>query len=389
MDIKEMANMYKEEIINWRREFHEHPELTWQEVRTGNRVAEEMEKMGIEVQRMSKTGVVGILQGSKPGKTVALRADMDALPIIEKTEVPYRSKNEGTMHACGHDGHTAMLLGAAKIVSSLKNQLSGAVKFIFQPAEEGGLGALRMREEGVLQEVSAILGIHLWAGLPTGMVSLEPGPRMASADKFKITVTGQSGHGSMPHQGVDALIAAGSILMDLQSIVSREISPLEPAVVSIGTLNGGAGWNIICNEVTMEGTTRAFNPDVRRQLLKSIERIIKNTASSYRAQAQLDVTPITPPTINHALISGMFADVVEKLYGQDVIVKMEKVMGGEDFAYLSESVPGIMAFLGVRNDEKGLNYPHHHEKFNIDENALPIGASLYAQFAFDYLLNNS
>ena len=388
MDVKEVANLYKEQIVNWRREFHEYPELTWQEVRTGNRVAEELEKMGIEVKRMSKTGVLGILKGVKPGKIIALRADMDALPIVEKTDNPFKSKNLGVMHACGHDGHTAMLLGAAKVLSSMKDKLEGTVKFIFQPAEEGGLGALRMREEGVMEEVSAILGMHLWADIPTGMVSLEPGPRMASADKFKITIKGKSGHGSMPHQGVDALIATGAILTDLQFIVSREISPLDPAVVSIGTINGGAGWNVICNEVTMEGTTRSFSPEVRSRLLESIERIVTNTASSYRAEGKLDITYITPPTINHTSISEIFANIVEKLYGKDKITTMEKVMGGEDFAYLNETVPGIMAFLGTRNDEKGITFPHHHEKFDIDEDSLTIGTSLYAQFALDYLTNN-
>ncbi len=388
MDIKEMVYSNRDQIVSWRREFHEYPELTWQENRTGNRVAEELRKMGIEVRRISKTGVLGILKGVKSSKTVALRADMDALPIVEKTDSPYQSKISGVMHACGHDGHTAMLLGAAKVLSNMKDTLEGTVKFIFQPAEEGGLGALRMREEGVLEEVSAILGIHLWADIPSGMISLEPGPRMASADKFKITVRGKSGHGSMPHQGVDALIAAGAILSDLQSIVSREINPLEPAVVSVGTISGGAGWNVICNEVIMEGTTRSFNPDVRAKLLESIERIVTKTASSYRAEGQLEITYITPPTINHASIAGIFANTVESVFGKEKIVTMEKVMGGEDFAYLNETVPGIMVFLGIRNDEKGIIYPHHHEKFNIDEDSLPIGAILYAQFALDYLAGN-
>ena len=389
MDIREMVDLNTEQIVKWRREFHEHPELTWQEVRTGNRVAEELEKMGIEVVRMSKTGVLGILAGEKPGKMVALRADMDALPVVENTDIAFISKNDGVMHACGHDGHTAMLLGAAKVLSAMKDQLAGTVRFIFQPAEEGGLGALRMREEGVMEGVGAVLGIHLWADIPSGLVSLEPGPRMASADKFRITVQGKSGHGSMPHQGVDALIAAAAILSDLQTIVSREVNPLEPAVVSIGTIKGGASWNVICSEVTMEGTTRSFNPEVRSRLSKSMERIVKQTAASYQAEGDLEVTPITPPTINDVTISGVLAKTVEKLYGAERITKMGKVMGGEDFAYLNETVPGSMVFIGIRNEAKGITYPHHHEKFDIDEDALPIGTALYAQFALDYLAANS
>ncbi len=385
MKVNEKVNEYKEQVIRWRREFHENPELTWQEVRTGNRVAEELEKMGIEVTRMAKTGVVGRLVGQKPGKTVALRADMDALPVAEKTDHPFRSKCDGVMHACGHDGHTAMLLGAAQVLADMKENLEGTVKFIFQPAEEGGLGALRMREEGVMDDVGAVLGIHLWADIPSGLISLEAGPRMASADKFKVSLKGKSGHGSMPHQGVDAMVAAGAVLTDIQSIVSREVNPLEPAVVSVGTIHGGASWNVICSDVAMEGTTRSFNPSVRAQLLESIGRIVEHTASSYRVDGKLDITSITPPTINDPDVSAICAQSVEKLFGADPITRMEKVMGGEDFAYLNEKVPGIMVFVGIRNEEKGITYPHHHEKFDIDEDSLAIGTAVYAQFAVDYL----
>ncbi|MDI6705617.1 MAG: M20 family metallopeptidase [Bacillota bacterium] len=385
MNIREIAESIKGQVIDWRREFHENPELTWEEVRTGNRVAEELEKMGIEVKRMAKTGVLGILKGGKPGKTVALRADMDALPVTEANDVPYKSKNAGIMHACGHDGHVAMLLGAAKILSGMKDDIKGTVRFIFQPAEEIAQGAIKMIEEGAMDGVGAVLGIHLWSGLPSGKISLEPGPRMASTDILKITVKGKGGHGSMPHQGIDAAVAASAIIMNLQSIVSREVSPLDPAVVTIGKLNGGFRWNVLCSEVTLEGTTRCFNPNLVKSFPTIIERIAKNTAASYRAQAEVEYTVGTPPVINDPAISKICCGAVEKLYGKDAAVEMEKVMGGEDFAFLCEAAPGVMAFVGTGNSEKGTDVAHHHERFNIDEDSLPVGTSLYAQFAVDFL----
>ena len=385
MNVRDSAEQFKEKIVSWRREVHAYPEVAWTETKTGNMVAEELKNLGIEVTRIAEIGVVGLLKGERTGKTVALRADMDALPITEATDVPYKSKNLGAMHACGHDGHVAMLLGAAKVLSQMKNQINGTVKFIFQPAEEIGLGALKLIEAGVMEDVDAIFGIHLWPDLPSGKVSLVPGPRMASADKLKITVKGKSGHGSMPHQGIDAILAASAIIMNLQSISSREIAPLEPAVVTIGKLAGGTGWNITCDEVTLEGTTRCFSHEVRKSFPLAIERIIKNTAASYRAQAELEYIPIAPPLINDTLISQIAAASLQKLYGENMAGTIEKVMGGEDFAFLCEKTPGAMAFVGIGNKEKKTDYPLHNDKFNIDEDVLPIGAALHAQFALDFL----
>ena len=385
MNVRDSAEQFKEKIVSWRREVHAYPEVAWTETKTGNMVAEELKNLGIEVTRIAEIGVVGLLKGERTGKTVALRADMDALPITEATDVPYKSKNLGAMHACGHDGHVAMLLGAAKVLSQMKNQINGTVKFIFQPAEEIGLGALKLIEAGVMEDVDAIFGIHLWPDLPSGKVSLVPGPRMASADKLKITVKGKSGHGSMPHQGIDAILAASAIIMNLQSISSREIAPLEPAVVTIGKLAGGTGWNITCDEVTLEGTTRCFSHEVRKSFPLAIERIIKNTAASYRAQAELEYIPIAPPLINDTLISQIAAASLQKLYGDNMAGTIEKVMGGEDFAFLCEKTPGAMAFVGIGNKEKKTDYPLHNDKFNIDEDVLPIGAALHAQFALGFL----
>lgn len=386
MNVRELSEKYKEELIALRREFHKNPELGWEEIRTGKRVEEELKKIGIGVERVAKTGIVGTLKGREGGKVVALRADMDALPIEEaNNDIPYKSKNKGVMHACGHDGHTAMLLIAAKVLWELRDQIKGTVKFIFQPAEEPIQGGKMMLDEGVMEGVDAILGIHIWSQLPTGKVSLEPGPRFAAGDRFKITVKGKGSHGAVPHLGVDAIVVASAIVMNLQTIVSREIDPLEPVVVSIGTVNGGFNFNVICNEVVLEGTTRSFNQDIQNRFPDRIRRIVDNVASSFNAKAEVDYTIGSLSCINHPAISQIAKAGITKLYGEDVVINFEKIMGGEDFAYLIQTVPGIIVFLGGGNKAKNTTYPHHHEKFNIDEDALPVGTSLYAQFALDFL----
>ncbi len=385
MTVRDAAERLKDEIVAWRRQIHANPEVGWHEVATGNLVAAELAKMGIEVTRVAKTGVLGVIRGTAPGKTVALRADMDALPITEANDVPYKSQNPGVMHACGHDGHTAMLLGAAKILSGMRDKLKGTVKLFFQPSEEIGGGALAFIEAGALEGVEAILAIHLWPALPSGKVSLVAGPRMASADKLLIKVRGKAGHGSMPHLGVDAILAAAAITMNLQSIVSREVAPLEPAVVTIGRFTGGTTWNITCDEVELEGTTRCFSREIRKDFPATIERIIKSTAASYRAEAELEYLPISPPTINDPLVAKVAAGALTELYGEEAFGDLEKVMGGEDFAYYLERVPGAMVFVGVGNKEKQTDYPLHNERYNLDEDMLPVGAALHAQFALNFL----
>jgi amidohydrolase len=385
MKIRKLVEKYEDQIITWRREFHENPELSGEEIRTSERVCEELKKVNIEIKRIGKTGVLGILEGNKPGKTVALRADMDALPVQEANNIPYKSKSKGIMHACGHDGHTAMLLGAAKLLSQMRDKIKGRVKFIFQPAEESAQGASMMIKGGAIEGVDAILGIHLWADLAVGKVSVDSGPRMASTDMFKITIKGKGGHGSMPHQGVDAILAGSAVAMNLQSIVSREIGPLEPAVVTIGKFCGGERWNILCDKVLMEGTARCFNNQVRDNFPVMIERVTKKTAEAYRAEGELEYILLTPPLINSLEMSKIALESLIKNFGKESVVELEKVMGGEDFAFFAQEVPSVFAFVGARNEKKGANYPHHHRKFNIDEDALVIGTSLYSQFALDFL----
>ena len=387
MNVRELSEKYKKELVALRREFHQYPELSWKEVRTSRRVEEELKKIGIDVQRVADTGIIGTIEGKeKSNKIVALRADMDALPIQEaNTDLPYKSKKEGVMHACGHDSHTAILLITAKILWELKDQLKGTVKLIFQPAEELMQGAKIMLYEGVLEGVNAILAIHIWSQLDTGKVSLEPGPRFAAGDRFKIIVKGKGSHGAIPHMGIDAIVAASAIVMNLQTIVSREIDPLEPVVVSLGKINGGFNFNIICNEVIIEGTTRSFNPDIQKKFPLLIKRIIDKTASAFNAQAELEYTVGSLPCINDPIVSEVAKKSISKLYGDGVICYLKKTMATEDFAYFTQKVPGIIAFLGAGNKSKNCNYPHHHEKFDIDEDTLPLGVSLYTQFALDYL----
>ncbi|WZL72936.1 M20 family metallopeptidase [Clostridiaceae bacterium 35-E11] len=386
MNIKELAKQNKDYVIDLRREFHMHPEPSWKEERTSQRVKEELEKMGIPFSPVAGTGVVATIKGNQEGKTIALRADMDALQVKECNEVPYKSQNEGIMHACGHDGHTAMLLGAAQVLNACKDEIKGTVKLFFQPAEELAQGAKKMIEEGVMEGVDGVFGIHLWSDIPAGTVSVEEGPRMASADMFTIRVKGKGGHGSLPHQGVDAVVAASAIVMNLQSVVSREISPLESAVVSVGTFHSGTRFNVIANAAELEGTTRCFNPQIREALPKMLERIAQNTAKSYRAETQIEYNFATPPTINDAGCSKLAEKAVEKILSKESVIKMEKVTGGEDFAMFAEKAPAVMAFVGIRNEEKEAHYPHHHERFNMDEDALEIGTALYAQYALDFLM---
>ncbi|WP_053955491.1 M20 family metallopeptidase [Inediibacterium massiliense] len=385
MSVKELSKKYKEYVIELRREFHQNPEPSWHEERTSKRIKEELDKMGIPYVSIAKTGVLATIEGTNPGKTVALRADIDALQVNEENDISYKSQNPGIMHACGHDGHAAMLLGAAKILSEMKEQINGVVKLFFQPAEEAARGAQKMIEEGAMEGVDEVFGIHLWSDLKSGVISVEEGPRMASADMFTIHVKGKGGHGSLPHQGVDAVVVASAIVMNLQSVVSREISPLESAVVSVGQIQSGTRFNVIAGEATLEGTTRCFNNDIRDQFPSILDRVAKSTAQAYRAEATLEYVAGTPATINEKNSSIRAAKSVERILGKEGVSLMEKVTGGEDFAEYLKLAPGVIAFVGVRNEEKGADFPHHHPRFNIDEDALQSGAALYAQYAIDFL----
>lgn len=385
MNIQEIAKQYEQYIISLRRVFHEEPELAFQEVNTSKRIRDELDNMGIPYKVIADTGIMATIKGNKAGKCVALRADMDALKVKECTGASYSSKKEGLMHACGHDGHIAMLLGAAKVLLEMREQISGEVRLLFQPAEEPVRGAVKMIEEGAIEGVDTLFGIHLWADIPAKQISIDFGPRMASSDIFKITIKGKGGHGSMPHQCVDAVLAGSALVMNLQSIISRELNPLEPAVVTIGSFNAGTTFNVIANEAVLTGTTRCFNPVIRESFPEKLDRVIQYTASTYRAEAALEYTWGTPAVINHSECTQLARKTAINLWGEENLIYFEKLTGGEDLAYYFEQVPGVLAFVGIRNEAKGIVYPHHHEKFDMDEEALLVGATLYAAYAIDFL----
>ena len=385
MEVRQLAERIQPELVELRRYFHMHPEPSFEEVNTANKIVQELTELGIAVKRLAKTGVVGTLTGGKPGKTVALRADMDALSIHEDTGLEFASKNEGFMHACGHDCHVTCLLGAAKILTELKDEISGTVKFFFQPAEEIAQGAKAMVQDGAMEGVDAVFGMHVLGELPVGSVNITAGPRMASADIFKITVMGQGGHGSAPHQGVDAIVAGAAIVMNLQTIVSREINALDPVVVHVGKLVSGDRFNIIASQALIEGGNRTFNPDVRERLPEIMKRIVDSTAAAFRASAEMEYTWGCPPLINDDYLAQMAQGTVRKLFGEEGLIDMPQMTGSEDFPFYADKAPGVFAFLGVGNKEKGIGWPLHHACFDVDEGALEIGAAVYAQFALDYL----
>ena len=385
MSIRELAKEYKPYAVKIRRDFHMHPEPSMKEIRTSDRIVEELESMGIECKKAAGTGVVGIVKGKGPGKTIALRADIDALDLQETNDVSYKSQNPGFMHGCGHDGHAAGLLTAAKILKEKADTFDGRVKLLFQPGEETAKGALKLIEEGELDDVDGIFGLHLWNDAPVGKVSIEAGPRMASAGIFNINVTGKGGHGSMPHQGVDAVLVGSAIVTNLQSLVSREISPLDPAVVTIGIFNAGTRFNVLAGEAYLEGTTRCFSMEVNDSFESQIQRVVEKTAESYRAEAVLDYNELVLPTINDPAMSAIGERAVEKIAGKDALITYEKTTGGEDFSFYLKKAPGAFAFVGTKNEEKIPLYPHHHPKFDIDEDAMEVAAALYAQYAVDFL----
>ncbi len=387
MDIKELLKEEEEYLINMRREFHKNPEASWEEYETSKRVKKELDKLGLSYTSCADTGVTALIEGGKDGKTLALRADMDALEIEEEAEVEFKSQNEGLMHACGHDGHTAMLLTAARVLVKIKDQLQGNVKLIFQPAEERVEGARELVKEGVMKGVDAAFGIHLWSDLQAGKINVEPGPRMASGDYVLIDFIGKGGHGSLPQQTVDPIPAASSFIINSQAVVSRESSPLDPVVFTIGQIDSGSRFNIIPSKAHLEGTLRCFSEESREKASRAIERYAEKIARSYRAQAEVEVKAGTPPTINDPKITEIAQKAAEKTVGSSNLVSLEKTTGSEDMAYYLREVPGCFAFVGAGFEDEEKNYPHHHPKFNLNEDSLLIGASLYVNFALNYFGN--
>lgn len=386
MDIKKITEKYRDYILEKRRYFHMNPEPSLHEFNTSKVVQEELKKLDIPYILAAETGVIATIKGEKPGKTVLLRADMDALEVCEQNDVPYKSQKEGFMHACGHDGHTAMLLGAAHVLNEIKSEIKGEIKLLFQPAEEIAAGAKAMIEETKITDtIDAAFAIHLWQGVPVGKISLESGARMAAADMFTVKIKGRSGHGSMPQETIDAVVVGSALVMNLQHLVSRNTNPLDTLVVTVGKFEAGTRMNIIAGEAILEGTMRSFSDNVWKAIPEQFERVVNNTCATYGATAEINLIRATPPLVNDERISDILKESAVKLYGDEAVIKYEKTPGGEDFAYFTQKVPGALAFVGIRNDERGINAPHHNERFDIDESALEMGTNLYVQFAIDFL----
>jgi amidohydrolase len=371
-----------------RRDFHMHPELGFQEVRTSGIVAEELNKLGIEVSTgIAETGVIGIIEGAGPGKVLLIRFDMDALPIVEETGAEYASQNDGVMHACGHDGHTAVGLSVAKLLHKHRDQFNGTVKLVFQPAEEGLGGALRMVKEGVLENPRPdySLGMHVWNDNPIGEVIVTTGPAMAGAEMFSVKITGKGAHGAAPHLGHDPIAAAAQIISALQTIASRNVAPLKSAVVSVTAINGGTAFNIIPPVVEMKGTIRTFEPEVREMVHRRMKEIIHGIAESMECEAEIEVVDVTPAVINDKELASLVREQARQVLPDVKVVDDLKTMGSEDMAYMMDDIPGCYMFIASKNEEKDLIYGHHHPKFDFDERALLNGIALVSASAIKVL----
>ena len=372
-EIKEIEKM----IVDWRRDFHQFPELSFQEHRTGDVIADELLSMGLKPKvKVGKTGVTADLKFGD-GPMIGLRADMDALPIQETSGLSFSSKNDGVMHACGHDGHMAMLLGAAKVLTQKDDQYNGTVRFIFQPAEEGEGGARYMIKDGCLEGVDEIYGIHVWNYQPVGEVGVKDGPVLAAADMFDIKIKGIGGHGAAPQGTVDCVVVASHLVQALQTIVSRNTNPLESTVISIGKINGGHNFNIIADEVSLSGTARAYSEENRNLIKTRMEEIIQGVAKTYNAEIVFDYKDGYPPTINHIEPTEKVLKAAQKVVGDKAGMPYLS-MGGEDFSYYLKKKPGCFFFVGSAPNEKELfETPHHCSHFTMDERALLVGPSIY------------
>lgn len=391
MNYRELAQKTEDYIIEQRRWCHQHPELSWQEFHTTDHIEAELKKTGYEnIQRFpDHPGCCVVLKGgkAKPGcKTVALRADIDALPVEEKTGLPFASENHGVMHACGHDNHIAMLLGAAKMLMETRDQLCGNVKLIFQSAEETCHGSEYYVKAGILDGVDAIMGQHIWGTLDEPYMNFQPGRRMASVDNFTIKVEGLSAHGTQPHLGIDALVTAAAIVMNIQTFISRDNDPLNPLVVNIGEMHAGQRYNIIANHAELFGTVRTFNMEFRGKIEDGLRRIVENTAAAFGAKATLEYEYYASPVINDDDdLNEVAHEAGVKLYGEESMKELPMAMGSEDFAYYADKIPAIFGFLGSRNEELGMTFSNHNDHYTVHETVLKRGAAMYAQFAADYL----
>lgn len=388
VDFKAEAEALREQLVAWRRDFHTHPELGLQEHRSAGLIADRLCKLGYQVQTgVANTGVVALLEGQQPGPVVMLRSDMDALPVTEETEAKYVSQNPGVMHACGHDGHMAIGLGIATLMAQHQGEMAGTLKLVFQPGEEGMDGAKVMVKEGVLENPrpDVFLATHVWNEKPVGTVGVSLGAIMAAAEKWTCTVRGKGGHGALPHQTVDPIVATAQIVTALQSVVSRNVSPLETAVVTVSTVHGGDAFNIIPPQVDLSGTIRTYSPQVREMVLRRVREVIEGVAAACGAEADLDIVPLTPAVINNAGVAEVVRSAAEAVVGPENVFSDVRTMGSEDAAFFMQEAPGCYFFLGSANAERELNAPHHNPRFDFDEDALPLGVAVMMHALAHYL----
>lgn len=375
------------ELVQWRRQLHQTPELGFRERLTAALIAQKLQEWGIEHQtEIAQTGIAAIIRGDRPGAVLGIRADMDALPIQEENEVSYKSQHDGIMHACGHDGHVTIALGTAYYLSQHRD-FAGTVKIIFQPAEEGPGGAKPMIEAGVLKnpDVDAIIGLHLWNNLPLGTVGVRSGALMAAVELFNCTIIGKGGHGAIPQQTIDSIVVASQVVTALQSIVARNVDPLESAVVTVGEFNAGTAHNVIAAKAQMSGTVRYFNPQFEGFFKQRLEQMVSGICQSHGADYKLEYYSLYPPVVNDDRMANLVRSVAETVIESPIgIVPQCQTMGGEDMSFFLQEVPGCYFFLGSANADRDLAYPHHHPRFNFDETALSMGVEIFVRCVEQY-----
>ncbi|MDE0142752.1 MAG: amidohydrolase [Caldilineaceae bacterium] len=389
--IRREADELLPKLVEWRRDFHRHPELGFQEVRTAGIVAAHLQELGLEVSTgVGKTGVIAMVEPDDlpdDSETVLLRFDMDALPIHEETGLPYASQNAGVMHACGHDGHTAIGMGVAQLLTRHRNELSGRVKLVFQPAEEGLGGAMAMIDDGALEEPqpAAAYGLHLWSRLPYNQVVVQPGPLWAAADIFTLTVNGKGGHGATPHDTIDATLVASQLVVALQTIVSRNANPSDTAVVTVASFQSGNAGNVISEEAVLKGTIRSFEPEVRDLLLRRFEEICTGICQAFGASYEFEMHSCVPATINSEAGARVMEGIAREVVGEQNVAQIAPMMVGEDMAEFLNRAPGCFVLVGAANPEEGFYSPHHSPSFDFEESVMPTGVSLLAEAAFSQL----
>ncbi|OHW62715.1 putative hydrolase YxeP [Andreesenia angusta] len=381
----EKAKQIEEYVISFRRDLHRHPELSNKEFRTQERIMEELDKLGVPYEKVGTTSLIANIKGGKPGKTVALRGDMDALPIIEETEIDFKSENQGVMHGCGHDAHAAMLLGAAKLLSEMKDELAGEVRLFFQEGEENFSGAKMIIEAGGMEGVDACFGMHLMPGLETGYVDITPGYRMAGCDNMYVRFEGVSGHGSAPHLAKDTIHPASTFVTDLQGIVAKNVDARHPIVISVGKFDGGTRANVVAKYTQLDISMRSFTPESREAAIEGIKRHAKAIAEAYEIKSEVILEESAISLYNDEEIVEIASQSAIEVFGEGKNIALDKFMGSEDMAYYFEHAKGAYAMLGYRNESKEAIYYPHHEKYKIDEDALKYGTALHVQFAIDFL----